>query len=165
MTPEQQMERFSFAYARAVGAAAGVNVTEPDVDEDSVDLVFSTRSVVGRPQSPMIEVQVKCTGGPPVKGKPEGQVIRHKLKVKNYNELVGQRYVPRYLVLVVVPDDPKDWLTQTEKALTLLRCGYWLSLANEPESTNETSVTVSVPRTKVFSVEALHQLLRVGGAT
>lgn len=160
MTAEQQMERFSFAYARAIGAAAGVNVTEPDVDEDSIDLVFSTRSVAGQPQPPKFEAQVKCTAGPPPT---KGKTIRHELKVKNYNELVGPHYVPRYLIVVIVPKKAKDWLAQDEKALVLYRCGYWLSLANEAASTNEKSVTVHVPRANVFSVEALRKLLGMGG--
>ena len=50
MTPEQQMEQFSLAYVRAVAAAARIKVDRPEVDDDSVDVQFSVRSVVGRPQ-------------------------------------------------------------------------------------------------------------------
>src|SRR5438046_533103 len=148
MTSEQQMEQFSLAYVRAVAAAAGVNVSRPEVDDDSVDIMFSVKSVVGRPQPPLLEVQVKCTAAPIARG----QSIRFPLKIKNYNDLIGDRYVPRILIVVAVPKPVRDWLTQDEKSLVLRRCGYWVSLAGEPETANSTSVTVEVPRTQLFSV-------------
>jgi hypothetical protein len=35
------------------------------------------------------------------------------------------------------------------------KCGYWMSLHGMPTSDNETTVTVSVPRSNVLTVEAL----------
>src|SRR5947208_3123117 len=63
-----------------------------------------------------------------------GTSIRFPLKVKNYRELIGKRYIPRILIVVVVPKKVNDWLKQDEKSLILRRCGYWVSLAGEPES-------------------------------
>jgi len=48
MTEEQQKEQFSIAYVSAVAAAARVNIHDPRVDEDSIDLTFSIKSVAGR---------------------------------------------------------------------------------------------------------------------
>jgi len=151
MTPEQRMEQFSLAYVRAVAAAAGVNATKPDVDMDSVDLVLSVKSAIGRPVSPLVEVQVKSHAAPT----PDAPTFAYELKVKNYNELTGRRYVPRYLVVVLLPDDPADWLGQDEAGLVVRRCGYWRSLANEPVSPNAKSVTVKLSRADVFSVAAV----------
>lgn len=155
MTPEQQMEQFSLAYVRAVAATAGVNVDRPDVDMDSVDIRFSVASVKGELTPPLIEAQLKCT----TRAAGRGRSIRFALSVKNYNELLGQRLLPRILIVVVVPKNPRQWLDQDEQALALHHCGYWVSLAAEPETDHTTSVTVDVPRAQVFSVAALQRLL------
>jgi hypothetical protein len=71
--------------------------------------------------------------------------------------------VPRILVVVRVPEKLDDWLLQSEQELSLRHCGYWMSLRGMPDSTNETSVTVHVPRSQVFSVTALRDLMtRIG---
>jgi hypothetical protein len=44
--------------------------------------------------------------------------------------------------------------------LTLRRCGYWMSLAGLPQSDNETTVTVSVPRANVLTAEALKDMMQ-----
>jgi hypothetical protein len=159
MTPEQQMEQFSFAYVRAMAAAARVNVDRPEVDVDSVDLRFSVKSIAGEPQAPMIEAQVKAASSSPGRG----TSFRFPLKVKNYRELIGKRYIPRILIVVVVPKQVKDWLKQDEKSLVLHRCGYWVSLAGEPETSNNVSVSVTLPRSQLFSISALHNLLGMKG--
>jgi hypothetical protein len=160
MTEEQQKEQFSAAYVRAVAAAARVNVYRPEVDADSVDIGFAVRSIAGNPQSPRLEAQLKCTGE-----NDGGEAnLRFELKIKNYNELRGEHYVPRMLIVVVVPKSQLDWLTQDYKSLALHRCGYWLSLQDMPETTNTNSVTVTIPRTQMFTVEALRQYLSSGGA-
>jgi Domain of unknown function (DUF4365) len=158
MTPEQQMEQFSFAYVRAVAAAARVNVGRPEVDTDSVDFRFSVSSSIGRIPPPIVEAQVKCTSKAAERGKP----IRFPLKAKNYNELIGKRYFPRVLIVVVVPKSPKEWLVQDEQSLALFGCGYWVSLESEPERANTSSVTVVIPRKQIFSVEVLQGLLGLG---
>jgi hypothetical protein len=159
MTHEPQLEQFSLAYVRAVAAAAGVNIYRPEVDADSVDIGFAIRSVCGQPQSPRVEAQVKATSQPDL----TTTQIRFPLKAKNYNELCGDHYVPRLLVVVVAPESVGDWLEQTEDQLVLRRCGYWLSLADRKQSANVSSVTVQVPRSQVFSVTALRQLLGMVG--
>jgi hypothetical protein len=161
MTPEQQLEQFSFAYVRAVAATAGVNVYRPEVDADSVDLGFAVRSIRGEPQSPRVEAQVKAATQPDL----TPELIRFPLKVKNYNDLCGDHYVPRVLVVVLVPPNVEDWLQQSEDQLALRRCGYWMSLADRDVSGNVSSVTVPLPRSQVFSTSALRQLLGMGGSS
>jgi hypothetical protein len=87
--------------------------------------------------------------------------LRYPLKMKNYNDLRPENlWVPRILVVVFVPKKVAGWLRQTDKELALLCCGYWVSLRGQPETSNETTVNVSVPRSQVFSVEALRGLMQ-----
>ena len=60
MTEEQQKEQFSIAYVRAIAAAACINIYRCEVDEDSIDLGFSVRSVAGQGKSPKLDAQLKC---------------------------------------------------------------------------------------------------------
>jgi hypothetical protein len=161
MTPEQQKEQFSIAYLRAVAAAARINIYRMDVDEDSIDIGFSVKSIAGRAQSPRLDAQLKCvtelTG--------DDTVFRYPLKSKNYKELIGDHYVPKILIVILIPPSVADWLTQDEQALIMRRCGYWVSLRELPSRDNSSTVTVEIPRPQVFSVAALQTLLQPGGAS
>jgi hypothetical protein len=159
MTEEQQKEQFSIAYVRAVAATARVNIYRLEVDEDSIDIGFSVKSVAGRPQSPKLDAQLKCVSD--LAG--DATVFRYPLKAKNYNELVGGHYIPKILVVVLVPPQPNDWIAQGTDQMSLRRCGYWVSLRELSGSTNSSAVTVEIPRVQLFSVGALKSLLPEGG--
>jgi len=158
MTAEQQKEQFSIAYVRAVAAAAGVNIYKPEVDDDSVDIGFCTRIVRERMQRPKLEAQLKCTAG----AAGDETAFRFPLKVKNYNDLRGDDLVPRVLILVIVPPDVIGWLTQTAEQMVLRKSAFWVQLTGQPETANNTTVTVSVPKNQLFDVPALRRLLETG---
>ena len=71
----------------------------------------------------------------------------------------GQVPAKADLIVVLVPSHLKDWIDQTAQRLSLLRCGYWVSLRDLPESSNKSGVTIEIPRTQLFSVSALASLL------
>lgn len=157
MTLDDQKEQFSFAYVRAVAAAAQVSVSEPTVDDDSIDLILQQRTGGGRVRSPRVEAQVKCTAAKPV----QPAHIAYPLKLKNYDELRPTNVlVPRILIVVLVPDDVADWLNHSEPELAMRRCGYWMSLRGEPATTNSTNVTVHVPRAHQFTVAGLQNMMQ-----
>ena len=157
MDENQQKEQFSNAYIRAIAATAGYNVYKPEVDNDSVDWGIGARGSSGTVRSPKVELQLKCTSREILKD----EHLAFPLKLKNYNELRYDDYqIPRILVVVIVPDDVSNWLTQTEEALALRHCAYWSSLRGEGETTNVESVTVHLPRSQVFSVDGLSQIMQ-----
>jgi hypothetical protein len=84
----------------------------------------------------------------------------YRLSVKNYDELRDETLqVARILVVVVVPEDPAEWLAQTETELAMRRCGYWISLRGQPPSGNEATVTLRISRVQVFDIEQLCRLM------
>jgi hypothetical protein len=97
----------------------------------------------------------------------EAKVI-HDLEVRAYN-LLREPIVlgsSRILVLLVLPEDETQWTTQTVEELILRRCAYWMSLCGAEPTTAHTTVRIAIPRTNVFSSEALKalmNLLRQGG--
>jgi hypothetical protein len=155
-----QQEEFSRAYVYAVAAAAGFKYSPaPTPDDDSVDVVVSARGLRGTSRSPRLDIQCKCR-----LGVPGGDPIAYALKQKNYDDLRHTDYVvPRILVVLFVPEAENEWTTHTERDLTLRHCAYWVSLRGLPETANEHTTTVFLPRQNSFSVAGLTAIMdRIG---
>ena len=145
-------EQFSFAYVRAVCAAAGLSCAEP-YDAFSRDLRAASAGAAE------LDIQVKCTEHLDER---DGN-FAYPLRAEDYNNLCGLRSIPAILVVVQVPPDVKFWAAQTESELALRRCGYWLSLKGSAPSANKTSVTVYIPKTQIFSTATPWTLFREWG--
>jgi hypothetical protein len=144
-----------------VATVAGYATYKPDVDDDSVDLGIAARGRIGQMFSPRLELQLKCTSAAVL----ADEHLAFPLKRKNYDDLrVEETAVPRLLVVVRVPEEELAWLAQAEDEMILRHCGYWLALRGRPETTNETSVTVHLPRNQLLTVNALQALTRRAGA-
>lgn len=155
-------EEFSYAYVAAVASVAGFSICRPMVDNDSIDIQFCSNKANSYCRSPRIEAQLKCTAVAQEKGK----AVQYPLTIKNYNDLRAENVlVPRVLICVVLPSDsPCDWIDQNEEKLSLLRCGYWVSLNGYQSTNNSSSVTVEIPKEQIFDTGALTKLMaNVGG--
>jgi hypothetical protein len=153
MDPNQQKEQFSNAFLHAIAAVSECSISKPSVDDDSVDWTVSKVM----PRRPKIDLQLKCTT--PIHGV-DGETISYSLKKKNYDDLrLMEVLCPRILVVVFAPPDIVDWLDCTNESLTLRKCAYWLSLSGYAESDNETSVTVHLPTSQRFNVDALNNMM------
>jgi hypothetical protein len=89
------------------------------------------------------------------------------LEVKYYDDLRDATAgCPRILVLLVLPEEETAWTEQTVDHLLLRRCAFWMSLKGMAGTTNTATIRIPIPRTNVFSVEALNQLMKkvCGGA-
>lgn len=164
MDLSQRKEQFSEAYLRAVAAVAGFALAKPIPDDDSVDYTISARGSAGLARRPKLDVQLKATAQ---RGVLQEDDLRFTLTIKNYDDLRPVDLVaPRVLIVVVLPEELDDWVSQTEQALCLRRCAYWRSLRGEPPTENSTGVTVSIPRTQVFSPGALQEMMtRINAGT
>jgi len=160
VTLNDQKEQFSFAYVRAVAAVSCISVSEPTVDDDSIDLLFQRRGGGGIVRSPRVEAQVKCSEVAQL----NDQHLAFPLPLKNYEELrPTDVLVPRILIVVTVPDNLDDWLLHSEDELAVRRCGYWLSLRGSPQVPNGTNVTVHLPRINHFNAPQLQAIMqRIG---
>lgn len=155
MDINQQKEQFSNVYVRAVVTVAGYSLYRPEVDDDSIDLGIVARSGTGKVQAPRLELQLKCTSTNIL----DGRCARFPLPIKNYNDLRITSLVPRILVVVLVPKSPDDWLHHSETEMCLRRCGYWVSLREQPTTQNSTAVTVELPRSNQFNVESITSVM------
>ena len=152
---DQRKQQFSDAYVSAVAAAAGFTTSKPDVDDDSVDLKISANKRFHASRAEL-NLQLKCTAGID-RGK---GTFPFELMVKNYEELRGTDVlVPRLLVVVCVPENVNEWLTQEEDGLTMYHCGYWHSLRAADPSSNLKSVTVQINTKNTLTVTELTRLM------
>lgn len=161
MARTSQQECFGDVFLLAVAAVAGCAISQRRPDDDSIDWTLSCKLLSRRPK---LDVQMKTMSADPG----NGETIRYRLKKKNYNDLILTNLLaPRVLVLVTLPTNMDDWLSLTAEQLVLRRCGYWVSLAGEPQRDNEVSVTVSIPRQNLLTPEAVSQIMKTineGGA-
>lgn len=154
-----QKEEFSYTYIYAVASAAGCicQRTTTPLDKLGVDLIITGIAEPGLPNFPILYVQVKCTS----RNILDENSLRYPLNIKNYEELsASNAYPPRILIVVIVPDLVNDWLQQTEASLCLKRCAYWISLENAAPTDNKETVTISIPRTNIFSVQTLTTIMQ-----
>ena len=152
MTPEQQMEQLSFAYVRAVAAQADYSVRDnmyPDLNsvDGSIKAAWGNR--------PQIDFQAKATTQDIVRP----DTLAFRLDKDDYDNLRHRDRVPHILIVLHMPRDNSDWLSQTDDELCLRYCAYWMCLEGMPASSNKYTVTVHVPRSHVFNGSQLDSLM------
>ena len=147
-----QMSRFSLAYIEAVASRAGFQVEETKVDLDSVD--GALKGDFGR--RPRIEFQAKATARDVVRG----SHVHFPLSIKNYDDLRDEAINPRILIVLVMPREIDEWVSQTQEELCLRHCAYWMSLRGEPATSNVHNITVQVPLDNVFDSAQLITMMR-----
>ncbi len=154
-----QKEEFSYAYIHAIASTAGYSfqLAPRPLDMDGIDGIIAASGTSGSMRRPRLEVQVKCTSRDVL----DNEGIKYPLRVKNYDDLrYDDPYITRILVVVLVPDNPDDWLRQSEVELCLRRGGYCVSLRGQPAMQNQTTVTVFIPRQNIFNTNALKTIMQ-----
>lgn len=141
-------------YLQAVAALAGYDCTAPVTDYDSIDAIVSSKTGT----RPKLEFQVKCTSAELA---PDAVDFSYDLPVKTYDDLrLAHVFCPRYLLVVLVPPAPGDWLRLNERRLNLRRCGYYASLRGRAATDNQHTVAVRIERANRLTPEVLGSLMR-----
>ncbi|MEW6238122.1 MAG: DUF4365 domain-containing protein [Candidatus Omnitrophota bacterium] len=147
-----QQEQFSNAYLQAIASVAGCVMAKPNIDDDSVDWTLSCK-IEGRPK---LDIQLKSTVDYDLKE----NIFKYDLETKNYRDLIiSDILVPRILVVLFIPQDISEWLSQRHKELMLRRCAYWKSLKGFPPTENKNTIRVDIPYDNPFTVVALKEMM------
>lgn len=152
-----------FVRALAVGAALVVKTSSIDVD--GADMTVNSPGPRGTSCRPKIDVQVKSWRSP--KYNRDRSALRYPLRVANYNQLISTEVHERfYLVVVVVPDDPSQFVIDGQDHSVLHRSAYWMSLEGRETSTkdDEYHETIEIPVLQRLTVQSLIALVegRIG---
>lgn len=163
-TPLLQEDRhqgyFAEAYVASIAAAAGLDVLLPRLG-DRTDLVVFTPGPNGTSSSRQISLQVKSWSAPRPVG--SDNCFHYPLKGSAYNYLAGDGHdVKHFLILCIVPRDPRHYANAQHARLNLKRAAYWLSLRDmRPDITlgDNSTKTVLVPRTHLVTPETMRALV------
>jgi hypothetical protein len=156
LDPRIRQGYYGEAFVRALAASAGLVVSRPDLDVSGEDFIIGMPGLRGSVRNPRIEVQVKSWCNP----SGSATTWRYRMRAAHFNELAGGRfYLPRYLFLVVVPQDADEYAVAADDALRLHHAGYWASFADRELVAGASTITVDVPRRNLLTAAALRGLM------
>jgi hypothetical protein len=151
--------KFGQDYIRALASAAGLLIFQYDLDRVGIDLGFRFPGGPGGLASPAIEVQVKTSSKPDMIG---DEWHYDGLTEQQFNWLAGPDYtVPRYLFLLPVPRDRKEYARFESGGMLLQHLAFYLSLENEPPIAEPSQTLRRKVRVPVANVLTTRSLLRL----
>jgi len=157
MTDEQQKEQFNKAYVHAVASVAHFQISQPSVDCNCIDLHISSDGEHQTQEDTMIAVQLKATE----QNFLHDNGVHFPLEIKHYDNLrKTDIYIPRILVVMLVPADLNDWMSHSPDELVLRKCCYWVCLSGRASTSHTSKVTVVLPSANVFTPEALIEIMK-----
>ena len=86
--------------------------------------------------------------------------VNYDLDARTYEYLREESSIPGILVVLVLPEDEDQWLSQSPEELIVRRCAYWHSLRGTKPTTATSSVRLAIPCTQVFSVPAIRAFMQ-----
>ena len=138
MDIETRMESFSYAYVYALASQAGFAFKEEPRGNDNIGIDISVNDPKRLFDFPSCRfaAQVKCVRKTKLIQKRNG--IFYGLRRKNYDTLIKSRpYNTILLIILVVPDEPIDWVTFNESDIVIKHNCYWFCLQSFPSSTHK----------------------------
>lgn len=155
-----QMEQYHVAYVHALSSCCGWNFSIESPDYDGIDARITGRYTdeSGMYMRPEIHVQLKST----TTLVEEGEYLKYKLRVENYNLLCGANDVvyPRYLLVLDIDEDAKNWIIPNENAIVLSKKCYWISLQEYGYSSNKSNVTIKIPKNQILDRDTLNNIMK-----
>lgn len=159
ITPQHMKEQFSMAYCRAVAACAGLNFGQ-DVLDYGVDGFFSIVKNRGehhrRTSGFRLDFQAKSTAT----YIDNGNEILYDLDIEAYRDLIDTEVgCERILIVFILPENPNERMTINDNDIIMRHAAYWCSLRGQPDTTNSSSIRITIPKQQKITVEELHRLL------
>jgi hypothetical protein len=152
LTPEQCKSRYSLAFMNALCAQAGLSIGETRQDED----VHAIDMGVIFPEAE-VRVQLKCSSK-----KTMARDFETIALDKGWIAKWSLSLVPVFLVLVVVPDDQREWLEDSDRATLHNTHAYWTRIET-PIPDDRKSVRISkADRVTIETLRVWRNALRVG---
>lgn len=135
MDIETRMESFSYAYIYALASQAGYTFNQEPKGIDHIGIDISVKDPLRKFNMPPCQffAQVKCVRKTKLVSKKDE--IFYKIKKKYYDTLTKSRpYNTILLFIVVVPDNPRDWIDIDEFSIIVKHNCYWFCFQGEPLS-------------------------------
>jgi hypothetical protein len=142
-------------YVAAVAALAGYVTCKKDFDRDGVDITFEA----GGHMRPKLDAQLKATMHLKELSTATDQ-FSYQCPKRNHDLLRVPTQVPRILIVLRLPKNPKDWLQVNDNEMVLKHCAYWANVLKEDEvKEGNDSKAVRILKANRFDAAALTQLM------
>jgi hypothetical protein len=158
MIETKRKEEISKSYLNAVCATKGISMTIETHDDDGIDVTLSKtiKKTDGSDYGVRMGVQLKSTS---FEYKETNDFLFYPLKKKNYDDLRRSSSIKSFLFILILPEKETDWINQSIDQLVIKKCMYWFDLNNLPNSDNNTSVSVHIPKSQYVSPDVLEDIL------
>ena len=160
---EQDAEaELSYAYLHAVAAHANMccQISNRHQDNAGIDATITSwgpfsHSAYHREVDFKIQLKATIKTLTTVRGK----LAYFVDGAKQYADLTAERFVvPRFLVVLCLPQQKTEWLRIDGESLALKKCAYWVSLRGAPASPNDTGQTIRIPCNQLLDAAAMSAL-------
>lgn len=158
----EMKQQLSLGYVHMVAAAAGCHLKDHKTDYDGVDVTIASSVEYDTFYCPQFEIQLKCTSRSELLA---DEHLAWPMERKAFLKLTShKRFIPAYLGVLLVPDDPSSWLDQDEERILSRSRMYWQRAAalGTIEDDNA-SKTVHLPRSNLFDVPQLLGIMKTIG--
>lgn len=157
LTRNHRQEALCRAYVQAVAVQAGVATSNLSFDY-GIDL--SLRAIQQRDNRyqdarVQVDLQLRST----IRANVSSTQVSYDLDARTYEYLREPSAIYCLLVVLVLPEEETQWLSQSVEELIVRHCAYWISLAGAEPRTATSSVRIAIPRAQVFSVDAVRSIM------
>lgn len=166
MLPDTHIqEEISRAYIKAVCNHAGYVLCLPerdyglDVNVKGVNMKPNGNKFNYRFTGINVDIQLKST----INYQEDGTNIIYDLDSQAFTDLIEPQVIgtKRILVLLLLPEEKSEWISQGTEALALKKCAYWISLEGLPNDLiNSSTNRIKIPKRNIFSGEALDKIMQ-----
>ena len=165
MLPENDIkEGISKAYVKAICNSAGysLSIDEKDFGDDITIKEIECRGT-GKtcPSGHCIALQIKSTTINHIRD--DGNFITYDLRNKNYNDLINNldTATKKILIVLVLPINKNEWVSQNIESLIIKKCAYWIYLGGRGSvADNNNTTAIKIPKENIFSEESINEIIR-----
>ena len=162
LTLQNIESELSYAYLHSVACAAGMSCKQGDRHDDGegVDAEINYRGATTHEYITHVQlnIQLKTTIKPV--GNYEEFFTYYLHGAKRYEKLrVKNSPIYKLLVVLFLPTEINDWLLCTEEQLILKNAAYWVNLYGADVCTNDSGVTVYLPKMNLLTPDELKKIV------
>jgi len=163
---QQNIEsELSYAYLHAIAGKAGMSCsigTRHD-DGEGVDAIVNYRGKLDHSYLTHIQlnIQLKATIKKPIIN--ENNTFSYFFQgIKRYDKLrTEDSQIYKLLVVLFLPENQDEWLKCTPDELVLKNAAYWVNLYGAPQTTNDTGITIQIPKEHLLTPDGLIKLVNL----
>lgn len=154
-------EDISFSYFLAICAEKNIIVNRElnDANSDDVTIRKICLNSKGVSVESAIFIQLKSCYSHDSYSVLEDGKISYRLKNKNYTDLIAESIIPKYLLILILPENSSQWVEESDDSLLLRRKMIWTRLTGQDPS-DQDLVTIRIPNNQIVTSEWVDSILR-----